>query len=188
MVLGDIRDVGLIPELGRSPGEGRVNPIHYSCLEKPMDRGAWRATVHKVAKSRTRLKRLSTQPSTCASDASSSLSFLSWIYRILVIPTSLSLLWNVKCLHLKIVKIKWNSECKGTSKGRKGLCVCVCVCVCVYEPGLANLGLEKPGLMVLPWGWGLLPEEVGFWRVWGRHRPERQNARLHMASRAASDR
>ena len=59
MVLGDIRDVGLIPELGRSPGEGRVNPIHYSCLEKPMDRGAWRATVHRAAKSWTHLKQLS---------------------------------------------------------------------------------------------------------------------------------
>ena len=56
---GDIRDVGLIPELGRSPGEGKVNPLHYSCLEKPMDRGAWRATVHRVAKSWTQLKQLS---------------------------------------------------------------------------------------------------------------------------------
>ena len=62
MVLGDIRDVGLIPELGRSPGEGRVNPIHYSCLEKPMDRGAWRATVYGVSKRQTQLSD-SAQPS-----------------------------------------------------------------------------------------------------------------------------
>ena len=54
----DIRDMGLIPELGRSPGKGNGNPLQYSCLEKPMDRGTWRATVHGVAKSQTQLKRL----------------------------------------------------------------------------------------------------------------------------------
>ena len=42
----------------RSPGGGHGNPLQYSCLENPMDRGAWRATVHEVAKSQTRLKRL----------------------------------------------------------------------------------------------------------------------------------
>ena len=46
---------GSILESGRSPGEGNGNPLQYSCLESPMDRGAWRATVHGVAKSRTRL-------------------------------------------------------------------------------------------------------------------------------------
>ena len=55
---GDIRDLGLIPGWVRSPGGGHGNPLQYSCLENPMDRGAWRATVHRVAKSRTRLKRL----------------------------------------------------------------------------------------------------------------------------------
>ena len=48
---GDIRDVDLIRGLGRSPGGGHGNPLHYSCLENPMNRGAWRATVHRVAKS-----------------------------------------------------------------------------------------------------------------------------------------
>ena len=43
---GDIRDVGSIPGLGRSPGEGNSNPLQYSCLENPMDIGAWRAIVH----------------------------------------------------------------------------------------------------------------------------------------------
>ena len=47
-------DPGSIPGLGRSPGEGNGNPLQYSCLENPMDRGAWRATVHGVAKSQTR--------------------------------------------------------------------------------------------------------------------------------------
>ena len=48
-------DPGLNPGSGRSPGEGNCNPLQYSCLENPMDRGAWWATVHGVAKSRTRL-------------------------------------------------------------------------------------------------------------------------------------
>ena len=49
------RDLGSIPESGRSPGEGNGNPLQYSCLENPMDRGAWQATVHRVANSQTRL-------------------------------------------------------------------------------------------------------------------------------------
>jgi len=47
---GDIRDVGLIPGLVRSLGGGHGNPLQYSCLENPMDRGAWWATVHGVTK------------------------------------------------------------------------------------------------------------------------------------------
>ena len=46
---GDVRDVGSIPGLGRSPGGGHGNPLQYSCLENPMDRGAWLATVLRVA-------------------------------------------------------------------------------------------------------------------------------------------
>ena len=53
---GDIRDTGLIPGLGRSPGGGHGNPRQYSCLKNPMGRGTWWATVHGVAKSQTRLK------------------------------------------------------------------------------------------------------------------------------------
>ena len=53
---GDIGDSGSIPELGRSPGGGHGNPLQYSCLENSMDRGAWWATVHGIAKSGTRLK------------------------------------------------------------------------------------------------------------------------------------
>ena len=49
---GDLRDVGSVPGLGRSPGGGNDNPLQYSCLENPMDRGAWKATVHEMAKSR----------------------------------------------------------------------------------------------------------------------------------------
>ena len=49
----DTGDAGLIPGLRRSPGEGNGNPLQYSCLENPKDRGTWQATVHRVAKSRT---------------------------------------------------------------------------------------------------------------------------------------
>ena len=49
-------DVALIPGLGRSPGEGNGNPIQYSCLGNPMDRGALWPTTHRVAKSRTQLR------------------------------------------------------------------------------------------------------------------------------------
>jgi len=52
---GDTRDEGSIPGSGRSPGEENGNPLQYSCLENPMDRIAWWATVHRVTKSRTRL-------------------------------------------------------------------------------------------------------------------------------------
>ena len=51
--VGDARDAGSIPGLGSSPGAGNGNLLQYSCLENPMERGAWRATVHRVAKSWT---------------------------------------------------------------------------------------------------------------------------------------
>ena len=53
---GAIRDTGLIPGSGRSPAGGHGNPLLYSCLENPMDRGAWRAMVHGVTQSCSRLK------------------------------------------------------------------------------------------------------------------------------------
>ena len=56
---GDKGDAGLIPGSRGSPGEGNGNPLQYSCLENPMDRGPWHAAVHGVAKSWTRLKRMS---------------------------------------------------------------------------------------------------------------------------------
>ena len=50
---GDIRDLGSIPGLGRSPGGGHGHPLQYYCLENPMDRGAWWAAVHMVAECQT---------------------------------------------------------------------------------------------------------------------------------------
>ena len=52
---GDIREVGSIPRLGRSPGEGNGNPLQYSCLGNAVDRGAWWAIVYGVAKSQIQL-------------------------------------------------------------------------------------------------------------------------------------
>ena len=56
----DLRDLGLIPGLGRSTGGGNGNPLQHSCLENPMDRGTFRATVHRITNSQTFLKLLST--------------------------------------------------------------------------------------------------------------------------------
>ena len=53
---GDIRDMGSIPGSGRFPGGGHGNPLQYSYLENPMDRGAWKSIVHWVAKSQTQMK------------------------------------------------------------------------------------------------------------------------------------
>ena len=53
---GDERDLASVPGSGRSPGGGHSNPLHYSCLENPMDRGAWEAIGHGVAQSQTQLK------------------------------------------------------------------------------------------------------------------------------------
>ena len=52
-IAGDVRDMGLFPESGRSPGGGNGNPLQPSCLENPTDRAAWWATVRRVAKSQT---------------------------------------------------------------------------------------------------------------------------------------
>jgi len=54
----NVRDKGLIPGSGRSPGVKNGNPLQYSCLENPMDGRVWRAAVHRVAKNQTQLKRL----------------------------------------------------------------------------------------------------------------------------------
>ena len=61
---GHLGDVAWIPGLGTSRGGGRGNPLQYSCLENPMDRGAWLATAHSVTNSQTRLKQLSTHAHT----------------------------------------------------------------------------------------------------------------------------
>ena len=60
-IAGDVRDKDLIPRLGRSCGGGHGNPLYYSCLGNPIDRGDCRATVHGIAKSHIQLKQFSTR-------------------------------------------------------------------------------------------------------------------------------
>ena len=69
---GNIKDAGSIPGLGRSPGRGHCSPLQDSCLGNSMDRGTWRATVQRIAKSQMRLKRLSTQALAVVTDVSES--------------------------------------------------------------------------------------------------------------------
>ena len=59
--VGEVRDTGLIPGLGRSSGGRHDKPLQYSCLENPMDRGAWWASAHGVTKSQTQPKQFSMQ-------------------------------------------------------------------------------------------------------------------------------
>ena len=79
---GDIRDTGLIPGSGRCPGGGHGNLLQYSCLENPMDRGAWQATVHRIAKSQTQLKRLSTH--TCRKSKREQAHFMKFLRAIVL--------------------------------------------------------------------------------------------------------
>ena len=85
---GDVRDRSSIPGLGRSSRRGNVSPLHYSCLENPMDRSAWRALDHRVTKSQTQLKPLSRQ------------NYLN------ISMTSTSC-WNPDYLILEVIAISW---------------------------------------------------------------------------------
>ena len=75
---GNIRHVGLIPGSGRSPGGGHGHPLQYSCLENPMDRGSWRATVHRITKSHT--QRLSIHTHAHVNCISIKLGGKTWLY------------------------------------------------------------------------------------------------------------
>ena len=92
---GDIRDSGLIPGSGKSPGEGHGNPLQYSCLENPMDRGASWATIHRVAKSWTRLKCLSTH--TCKALPIYK-TRIRWILNFSILPLTISLSLSIYLL------------------------------------------------------------------------------------------
>ena len=83
---GDIRDLGSVPGSGRSPGGGHGNPLQYSCLQNPRDRGTWWATVHGVAKIQTQLK----WPSSILSFL---LWFITWYWRHFPMLSSRTLLF-----------------------------------------------------------------------------------------------
>ena len=89
---GAAEDVGSISGSGRSPGRGHGNPLQYSCLENPMDRGTWRATVHGVAKSQTWL-----------SDWACTWSFL-WVGLLVATGKTSQVTWDLNCdkLHLNL--------------------------------------------------------------------------------------
>ena len=90
---GDKRDMGSIHGMGRSPGGGHGTPLQYSCLGNPMDRGAWWATVHSIAKSQTQLKRLSTHCITTTMTGNNEISN-SWCFR------ALSEVWEVLFIYI----------------------------------------------------------------------------------------
>ena len=148
---GNIRDVGLIPGLGRSPGGGHSNPLQYSCPENPMNREAWWATVHRVAKSQIRLKQLSMHAHT--------INTLIIISCLRYIPSNLqetkvgtalicydqkqeitreievvySLYLNKKCLHIVRSIVMWGSH----------LLFCSAIFVFyIYRPSLYHTAME----------------------------------------------
>ena len=99
-----VGDPGLIPELGRSPGEENGYPLQYSCLEKCLDRGAWRAIVHGIAKSQTWLKQKETKSSHYP------LSSHSYLRTPQVLANT-----NLFCVFLKLpvldISYSWNQTC-----------------------------------------------------------------------------
>ena len=114
----EIRDMGSIPGLGRSPGGGHGNPLQYSCLENPMDREAWWATIYRVPESQTWLKWRSMQASRFSS-----------------IICKKAVLFPLNCLG---TLVKNHSTTYANSLFLDflfySICVCiyVCVCVCVF--------------------------------------------------------
>ena len=91
---GDASDAGWIPGSERSPGRRNGNPLQYSCLENPIDRGAWRATVHGIAKSWTRLS-MHAQASILSSISKNNNSFHQ------------NLVMNTKCIIEKVPNPQW---------------------------------------------------------------------------------
>ena len=82
----NVGDQGLIPGLGRSPGEGNGNPLQYSCLENSMDGGAWWATVHGVSRSRTRLSEFTfTFKDTQYQNTDNQMGLVSFLRRLVLI-------------------------------------------------------------------------------------------------------
>ena len=136
------RDTGSIPGSQRSPGEEHDNPLQFSCLEDPMDRGAWWASVHEVAKSQTELKLLSMQA--CQRSRG----------------------WNPRQVLRECHGPSWDNLSKlvimrGRSKRKLkdgvfirisreiepigGVCVRVCMCVCVYHQAPRSMEFPTPG-------------------------------------------
>ena len=129
---GDIRDPGSVPGSGRPTGGGHGKPLQHSCLENPMDRTAWWAAVHRVAKNRTELKQLSTQAHQRSRE---------WNPRQ-VLRKCHGPSWD-NLSKLIIMRSRSKRKLKGGVLARisreiepiRCECVCVCVCVCVHPIG-----------------------------------------------------
>ena len=149
---GDARDMDSIPGSGISPGGGHGNPLRYSCLENPLDRGAWGLTVHSVAKSRIQLKILSTHThtptmlttswvglafGTCvASDGAGWKQEVSHIQGV----EAKVWLWPWVDLYSRSVYPLWYTEFKS-----EGVSVCLCVRAC-FSRGGSSAWCSSPGL------------------------------------------
>ena len=111
---GDLRDTGSIPGSGRSPGRGHGNPLQYSCLENPTDRGAWQAKVHRVTQQWSQLKWLSTHmifPGDMYSwelDHKEGWVLKSWWFRTVVLEKTLER--PLDCKEIKPVNLKGNQS------------------------------------------------------------------------------
>ena len=125
--------LGLIPGWGRSPGGGHSNPVQFSCLWNPMDRGAWWATIHRVAKSQTQLKWLSTH-----TDGKTPHSIINY-------PRGLDL-WDLKPYHLRWIQ-RSNNRNRVYNK-------------CNALESSQNHCLVH-GKICLPWKQSLVPERLG---------------------------
>ena len=111
----------MIPGLGRSSGEGRDNPPQSSCLEYPMDRGAWRATVHGVTQSQTRLKQLSTQK--CQRDVNSTPKVE--FFRMSVVKSVMGLLGGIEyCVRYMKARTRSWLEISPTPTNLRGVPLC----------------------------------------------------------------
>ena len=95
---GDIKDLSSIPELERSPGGGYGNPLLYSCLENPMDRGTWQATAHRDAKSRATYHDLVHYIDTFFFRFFSIIGYYKILYIVICSRSLLSILYIVVCL------------------------------------------------------------------------------------------
>ena len=106
----EIRDAGSIPGLGRASGEGHVNTLQYSRLENPLDRGAWRATVHRVAKSQIQWKPLSTHAILKQSVNCKFLCNIHFHYQDYINPVKIPLVHYFLLLSFTIEKWKINKK------------------------------------------------------------------------------
>ena len=120
---GDLRDAGLIPGSGRSPGGGYGSPLQYPCLENSMDRGAWWATVHRVVRSWTRVKWLSMHPAPFVKKAA-----FSPLYSL--------------CLFVKTQLTTWLTFelCRFTYMWVRCCCCCCCFNSKYYSPTRSMVG------------------------------------------------